>query len=169
MQSSQGTGNLGKTSTKCDKTRGVSGDSNKNAQQDLHRSVSRYTPARHRALVALRCASSHRPFNAVRDPYYLEEVELLRPGTKVPSPRTVSRDIHTLYLAGSKMVKEYFKVPFFPFIYIPLDLITQQDYHGAIHAVIDGWTAPFVASYLGIVIVWFAAGKIHRAILEFIR
>ncbi|KAJ6624792.1 hypothetical protein B0H10DRAFT_1668944, partial [Mycena sp. CBHHK59/15] len=59
----------------------------------------------YRALVALRCASSHRPFNAVQDPYYLEEVELLRPGTKVPSPRTVSHDIHTLYLAGSKMVK----------------------------------------------------------------
>ncbi|KAJ6590361.1 hypothetical protein B0H10DRAFT_2442367, partial [Mycena sp. CBHHK59/15] len=57
-----------------------------------------------------------------------------------------------LYLAGSKMGKEYFK-----------------DYHSTIHAIIDGWTAPFVASYLGIVIVWFAAGKIHHAILEFIR
>ncbi|KAJ7772032.1 hypothetical protein DFH07DRAFT_879090, partial [Mycena maculata] len=151
MQSSQGTGNLGKTNLKCDKRRGVEGDTNKGAQQDLHRSISNYTPARHRALIALRCASSHRPFHAIRDPFYLEEIELLRPGTSVPSPATVSRDVQTLYLEGSQMVKDYFK-----------------DYQGAIHAVIDGWTAPFVASYLGIVIVWFAAGKIHRAILEFI-
>jgi hypothetical protein len=33
----------------------------------------------------------------------------------------------------------------------------------------DGWTAPIVASFLGIVVVWYESGKIHRAILEFIR
>ncbi|KAJ7265762.1 hypothetical protein C8J57DRAFT_1069203 [Mycena rebaudengoi] len=146
MQASQGTGNLSKTNAKCDKSRGASGDTNKGAQQDLHRSQRRYTPARHRALIALRCASSHRPFNAVRDAFYLEEVELLHPGTQVPSPTTVSRDVQTLYLARSKMAKDYFKVPFLTFISLPLDLITQQNYYGAIHAVIDGWTAPFVAS-----------------------
>ena len=40
---------------------------------------------------------------------------------------------------------------------------------GSIHLVVDGWTAPFVASYLGIVAIWFADGKIWRATLEFIR
>ncbi|KAJ7829498.1 hypothetical protein B0H14DRAFT_2366573 [Mycena olivaceomarginata] len=161
MQSSQGTGNLGKGEKDCNARRGVNGDTNKNAQQDLFGSVSRYTPARHRALIALRCASSHRPFNSVADPYYLEEVELLRAGTKVPAPITVSRDVQILYREGAKKVKEYFKVSF--------NSIEAQNYDGAIHAVIDGWTAPFVASYLGIVIIWFNAGKIHRAILEFIR
>jgi hypothetical protein len=43
----------------------------------------------------------------VRD---LEEVELLRPGTIVRSPETVSKDVQTLYHEGSKRVKEYFKV-----------------------------------------------------------
>jgi hypothetical protein len=110
MQSSQGTGNLGKGEKDCNARRGVNGDTNKNAQQDLFGSVSRYTPARHRALIALRCASSHRPFNSVADPYYLEEVELLRAGTKVPAPITVSRDVQILYREGAKKVKEYFKV-----------------------------------------------------------
>jgi hypothetical protein len=32
----------------------------------------------------------------------------------------------------------------------------------------DGWTAPIVASFLGIVIVWYEKGIIHHAILEFI-
>lgn len=34
---------------------------------------------------------------------------------------------------------------------------------------LDGWTSPLVSSYLGLVIVWHENGKIHRAILEFIR
>ncbi|KAK6992134.1 ribonuclease H-like domain-containing protein, partial [Favolaschia claudopus] len=154
IQNSQGTSNLARTMKTCCESRKVEvgADSSKGAQQDLHRSVSRYTPAHHRALIALRCAASHRPFNSVTDPLYLEEVELLRPGTNVPSPSTVSRDVRALYEEGSKQVKEYFR-----------------DYEGAIHCVVDGWTAPIVASYLGVVIIWFSLGKIHRTILEFIR
>ncbi|GBE85812.1 Putative AC transposase OS=Zea mays PE=2 SV=2 [Sparassis crispa] len=71
---------------------------------------------------------------------------------KVPSPSTVSRDVQTIYQVGSKSVKEYFTT-----------------LKGAVHLVIDGWTAPFVASYLGIVIVWFDGVKLWRSILEFIR
>lgn len=41
--------------------------------------------------------------------------------------------------------------------------------NNTIHIVMDGWTAPIVASFLGIVVVWYEDGKIHRAILEFIR
>lgn len=33
----------------------------------------------------------------------------------------------------------------------------------------DGWTAPIVASFLGIVVVWYEKGIIYRAVLEFIR
>ena len=33
----------------------------------------------------------------------------------------------------------------------------------------DGWTAPIVASYLGVVIIWCDEGTVHRAILDFIR
>jgi len=38
-----------------------------------------------------------------------------------------------------------------------------------IHIAVDGWTAPLVASYLGLVVIWYQDGKIYRAILEFIR
>ena len=41
--------------------------------------------------------------------------------------------------------------------------------NSAVHVVLDGWTAPLVSSYLGIVVVWYSEGVIHRAILEFIR
>jgi len=39
---------------------------------------------------------------------------------------------------------------------------------GSIYLVVDGWTAPFACSYLGIVVVWFAQGQIWQATLEFI-
>ncbi len=71
-----------------------------------------YTPAGHRALIALRCAKNHRPFNSVLDEDYQAEVEMLRPGTVIPAPKTVSRDIKTLYAEMSKNVKNYFMVSF---------------------------------------------------------
>ncbi|KII90073.1 hypothetical protein PLICRDRAFT_108714 [Plicaturopsis crispa FD-325 SS-3] len=100
----------------------------------------------------MRCARSRRPFNSVADPDYLAEVQLLRPGTVVPHPSTVSRDARDIYLQASNHIKEYF-----------------SKHEGSIHLVVDGWTAPFATSYLGIVVVWYAEGKIWRSILEFIR
>jgi hypothetical protein len=110
MMTAQGATNLTRSIIQCEKKRGVQGNSPANAQQNLHGSVSKYTEIRHRAIVALRCAVSHRAFNMVDDPFYKQEVELLRPGTKVPSPKMVSRDVQTLYQMGSKRVVEYFSV-----------------------------------------------------------
>jgi len=46
--------------------------------------------------------------------------------------------------------------------------IHYQGISSAIHIVLDGWTAPLVASYLGIIVVWSQDGLLHRAVLEFI-
>lgn len=112
MKTAQGTQNLARAEKACLDRRGVQGDSSAGSQQDLRGSVSKYSPARHRALIALRCAASRRPFNTVADPYYLQEVELLRPGTVVPNPRTVSRDVLAIYQKAAIGVKEYFSVSF---------------------------------------------------------
>lgn len=110
MDTSHGTKNLKRTAEDCNNKRGVSADSTSNAQQTLRGNISRYTPARHRAVIALRCAASHRPFEMYADPYYLQEVELLRPGTTIPKPPTISKDVKTIYEEASKHVKNYFKV-----------------------------------------------------------
>ena len=115
MMTGQGTSNLSRSIAQCKKKRGVHGNSPANAQQTLQGSVSKFTEVHHRAIVALRCAASHHAFNMVNDPFYKQEVELLRPGTKIPSPRTVSRDIQTLYQMGSKRVFEYFFLCFTTF------------------------------------------------------
>ena len=75
-----------------------------------HAATISYTEAAHCALIALRCAKNHRPFNSVLDEDYQAEVNMLRPGTKLPHPVTVSRDIQAIYLDMSMHVHDYFQV-----------------------------------------------------------
>jgi hypothetical protein len=93
------------------------------------------------------------------------EVELLRPGTVILHATTVLHDIKHLYVKLSKMLREYFKVcqVSVSVEYIILYLFGHQKRDHAVHFAIDGWTAPLVASYLGIVVIWYEHGKIHRA------
>ncbi|KAF8799387.1 hypothetical protein BYT27DRAFT_7217763 [Phlegmacium glaucopus] len=110
-----------------------------------------YSEPAHRALIALRCAKNARPINSVLDDDYKLEVEMLQPGTKIPHPMTVQRDLLYIYEQASIAVKNYF-----------LQL------NSTVHLALDGWTSPLISSYLGLVVVWFDQGVIHRAILEFI-
>jgi hypothetical protein len=71
-----------------------------------------YSTAAHRTLIAMRCAKNHRPFNSILDEDYQAEVEMLHPGTVLPSPQTVSRDIKSIYAEMSKNVRNYFMVTF---------------------------------------------------------
>ncbi|KAJ7603796.1 hypothetical protein FB45DRAFT_78756 [Roridomyces roridus] len=115
-------------------------------------SASVYTEATHRTLIALRCASSKRPFNQAEDTFYLQEVELLRPGTKVPSVDTVANDVQRLYCNLAGDVRDYF-----------------QRRGREIHTVVDGWTAPMGEQYLGAGLIWEDGGEMHHITLEFIR
>lgn len=111
MNTSHGTTNLKRSRNECLRHRNLSQEgSAAGAQQMIANTVSNYTPARHRALIAARCAVSQRPFNIVKDPYYVEEVKLLRPGTTLPSPKTISLDVRKVYERGANHVKTYFQV-----------------------------------------------------------
>ncbi|KAJ6565229.1 hypothetical protein DFH09DRAFT_919719, partial [Mycena vulgaris] len=50
------------------------------------------------------------PFNFVNDKYYKTGVELLRPGTILPSRSTIPRDLKLLYFELSRNVESYFVV-----------------------------------------------------------
>ncbi|KAF8587558.1 hypothetical protein K439DRAFT_1337798, partial [Ramaria rubella] len=80
------------------------------SQQTMHQAVSKYSPYQHCALIALCCAKDNRPFESVKDAFYLAEVELLHPGTKLPDPKTVSRDVNQIYIEVSRKAKVYFQV-----------------------------------------------------------
>ncbi|KAJ7442035.1 hypothetical protein FB451DRAFT_944207, partial [Mycena latifolia] len=99
---STGTSNLLKTARECDSDRG--------AVIVRSSAAPEYSPAAHRAIIAMRTATSHRPFNFINDKYYKMEVEMLRPGAIIPSPSTVSRDLKLLYVELSRNVKSYFLV-----------------------------------------------------------
>ncbi|KAH7334997.1 hypothetical protein B0J17DRAFT_732961, partial [Rhizoctonia solani] len=102
-------------------------------------------------LLALWCAQNHCPFEMVSDDLLAAIMNELRPGTTLPNPTTLSRDVQSLYQCNMQAIQGYFQ---------------GINY---IHLAIDGWTAPTSQSYLGVVIVWQTAGKLRRAILEFIQ
>jgi len=97
---STGTTNMRTSATKCDCQRGVA----PTTSTTVTSASPFYSEAAHRAIIALHCATSHCPFNFVNDKYYHKEVELLRPGTKIPAPSTVSLNIKHIYLELSKTV-----------------------------------------------------------------
>ncbi|KAG9079673.1 hypothetical protein FRC06_007593 [Ceratobasidium sp. 370] len=111
-----------------------------------------YSEAKHRAILALWSAHSHRSFASLTDKFHRMEVEYLRPGTTLPSSSTISRDVKTIYAKYAPRVREYF-----------------LSVNSAVHLAIDGWTSPISESYLGIIAVWFDKLEIHRCILEFVR
>jgi len=106
-KTAEGTSNLVRTMNICLDAQGLTRGSRKVVTDAIP-----YSPAAHRALIALRCAKNSRPFNTVTDEEYQLEVSLLRPNTTIPSPITVSRDINTIYLQMSRHVQQYFKVSF---------------------------------------------------------
>ncbi|KIJ58078.1 hypothetical protein HYDPIDRAFT_59895, partial [Hydnomerulius pinastri MD-312] len=87
----------------CDQRRGVI--KLQNGADDLP-----YSKAAHQVIIALRCATHQRPFNMVNDKYYKMEVQMLRPGTELPHPTTVSKDIKYLYIDLASDVRAYFVV-----------------------------------------------------------
>ncbi|EJD07937.1 uncharacterized protein FOMMEDRAFT_39481, partial [Fomitiporia mediterranea MF3/22] len=58
----------------------------------------------------LQCARNNHPFNHVKDKYYIAEVDMLWPGTLIPSPATIFKDIKHVYEGLSVKVCNYFKV-----------------------------------------------------------
>jgi hypothetical protein len=106
MATSYGTKNIRDSVKHCDKFSGASTLSPA-GKRDVSQT---YTPAAHRALIAQQCAKNCRPFNSVTDKDYVAEVEMLRPGTTIPSPSTVSRDVKAIYAEVSKLVRAYFLV-----------------------------------------------------------
>ncbi|KAF5345112.1 hypothetical protein D9756_011467 [Leucocoprinus leucothites] len=147
------TSNLVNSIQACDKRLGIVRESSGLIKSTSSESTSfPYSRALHCVVAVLRCSDSQRPFNMQGDFWYLVEVEMLRAGAVPPSPQMVSHDMRRLYPLMSGGVRKYF-----------------QDLDQALHIVLDGWTAPIIASYLGLVVVWYDKGEIHRTILEFIR
>jgi hypothetical protein len=108
QKTSSGTHDLQMGHDQCNKRRGVVQVATQSAAAT--KAENRYSESAHRALIVLWCAKYHRPLNMVLDEEYKQEVELLRPGTKLPHPTTLARDIHHVYVDGSKIVRAYFLV-----------------------------------------------------------
>ncbi|EJD41570.1 hypothetical protein AURDEDRAFT_68674 [Auricularia subglabra TFB-10046 SS5] len=124
METSSGTGNIGVSARNCDKRRGVP-SGQKQKQLTMDQAVSKYSPALHRAILAMRTSVSNRPFNALEDKYYRQEVELLWPGTKLPHRTVVSKDVKYLH---TTVVSDYIR---WLVIWVPSDFRASRMLKGS--------------------------------------
>ncbi|KAF8595108.1 hypothetical protein BDV93DRAFT_457541, partial [Ceratobasidium sp. AG-I] len=69
-----------------------------------------FSVARFRALLALWCARNHRPFELVENTLFGAIVDELRPGTLLPDPTTIGRDVRNIYCKNEDWIRSYFKV-----------------------------------------------------------
>ncbi|KAG8914001.1 hypothetical protein FRC00_001108 [Tulasnella sp. 408] len=104
------TGNLTRRSQACDQQRANQPQSPSKQPTKAATSNPAYDKHRHCAIIALRCARHHRPFNMVNDEEYKMEVALLNPKASIPSAKTVSRDTQNLWTFTSAHVSAYFSV-----------------------------------------------------------
>ncbi|KZV59434.1 hypothetical protein PENSPDRAFT_595471, partial [Peniophora sp. CONT] len=72
--------------------------------------IPRYTEAGVRAILALWCARSSRPFSIVADFFLRALVTMLLPGTILPTPSTVLTDLKTIHLHVASRIRHYFEV-----------------------------------------------------------
>src|ERR1700720_3696633 len=105
MSTGHGTKNMQDGVLACDKRVGTVTDTT-----TIKSTGQPYSVAAHRTLISMRCAKNHHHFNSVLDEDYQTEVEMLCPGTILPGPQTVSRDIKSIYAEMSKNVWNYFMV-----------------------------------------------------------
>ncbi|KAF8986674.1 hypothetical protein BDQ17DRAFT_1259349 [Cyathus striatus] len=69
-----------------------------------------YSPMNHWIPLVLQCADSMRPFNMVNDKFFQMQVEMLCPGTQLPSHTTIQRDTISLFQLLLLHVQQYFQV-----------------------------------------------------------
>jgi hypothetical protein len=63
-----------------------------------------------RARITKWCAENHRPFKIVKDTEFEVLMKAARPGTNIPSPMTVSRDIKTAFDCSRERIDKILKV-----------------------------------------------------------
>ncbi len=78
--------------------------------------------------------------------------KMLYSPVEVPSASTVSRDVKEVWTVSKSEVAAFL-----------------QRLKGAIHIAFDGWTAPNVLSYLGVVVLFENQGVLVSLLLDFVR
>ncbi|KAF8575674.1 hypothetical protein K439DRAFT_1623414 [Ramaria rubella] len=97
-------------------------------------------------------STGHRPYAIVHDPELIETFKMLYEPVQIPSPRTLLRDVQEVFDISQLEVAQ-----------------VLQAYNGKLHLGVDGWAAPNIFSYLGVMVTRCSAGDLITMILDFIR
>ncbi len=147
LRTDASTTNLNKHVDKCDPP---VASGNKSIAQ--YAAGSTYNKAEFRYLTTVWIARCHRPFAIIEDEPLQDMFKMLYAKVEVPSASTVSRDVKEVWAISKKEVASFL-----------------QQLKCAIHIAFDGWTAPNVLSFLGVVVSFEHQGALISLLLDFVR
>ncbi|RPD52702.1 hypothetical protein L226DRAFT_438307, partial [Lentinus tigrinus ALCF2SS1-7] len=110
-------------------------------------SGSTYNKAKFRYLTTTWVTSCYRPFAIVDNLPLQDMFKMLYAKVDIPSPSTVSRDVKEAFELLKGAVAAYLQP-------------SAQRQRSVIHIVFDGWTAPHVILFLGVVVAFEQAGEL---------
>ncbi|KAJ3516930.1 hypothetical protein NMY22_g14084 [Coprinellus aureogranulatus] len=113
---------------------------------------SQYTESRHRLKIVVWIARRVRPYSIVEDDELLDIFRDLHGPCKTVSRHTVSRDIIEVHGLTKEAVISWL-----------------QKVEGKIHVSGDGWTAPSVISFIGVVVQFVEKASIVSLVLDFVK
>ena len=125
---------------------------NPSASPALVPSLSTYNVGRFRYLIAMWSARRARPHSIIEDEEFREIVIMLNPLIKIHSHQTVSRDISDMYHHSHMAIA-----------------LHLQSVKQCLHLALDGWTAPNVYSFLGVMVQYFEDSKLCSFVLDFVK
>ncbi|KAG8688792.1 hypothetical protein FRC11_004751 [Ceratobasidium sp. 423] len=110
LQTGDSTHNLLSTARACNDRHGVSAVAESSAGVSLLGSDVEFSEVLHIALLAIECTRDHHPFSSVTSDLRQAEVQLLHPGTQLPTAATISNYICHIYARASVDVAKYLQL-----------------------------------------------------------
>lgn len=114
--------------------------------------LSTYDVGNFQYLVAAWSAQHAQPHSIIEDEELHKILTMLYPAIKIHSHQMVSRDISDMYHHSRTAIA------------LHLQSIKQ-----CLHLMLDGWTAPNVFSFLGVMVQYFEKGTICSLVLDFVK
>lgn len=82
-----------------------------------------------------------RSFRIVEDPAFHRLMKTGRPQTRIPSSRTVARDVHVVFKRVKERIAKMLQVNF-QAILSEITLTVSQEYNGRLNFATDAWSSP---------------------------
>jgi hypothetical protein len=105
----------------------------------------------------------------VDDPGFHRLMKTGRPQYKIPSGRTVARDVHVVFRRVKERITKMLKVRIFFFLILLIIHLLWKEYDGRLSFATDAWTSPNQRAYVAITVHFEHKGEAVSMLLDIVE